>query len=97
MTRSQFKEVVLVPVLAWAALCAILLATALYAFWPQGHLKAAVGPIFALCKALIIAIVFMRLDRSSAMIRFAAVTGLLWLSILFTLTLADYFTRAALF
>lgn len=35
----------------------------------------------------------MHLDRSSNSIRLAAVTGLFWLTFLFTLTFADYLTR----
>lgn len=97
MTRRQFKEIVLVPVLAWAALCVVLAVTAVYAYWPAAPLKAVVGPSFAAVKAVIIAMIFMRLDRSAPMIRFTAVAGFLWLSILFLLGMADYFTRGSLF
>lgn len=43
--------------------------------------------------AVLIAVIFMRLRSSSALVRLAAVMSLLWVIFLFVLTFADYFTR----
>jgi cytochrome c oxidase subunit 4 len=49
--------------------------------------------LIALAKAALVVFVFMRLRRSHALVRIAAVTGLVTLSVLFALSGTDYATR----
>ena len=44
-------------------------------------------------KAIIIALFFMQIKGSSRLLHLAAVAGVMWLLILISLTLSDYFTR----
>ncbi|MGH6957560.1 MAG: hypothetical protein ACREEW_12925 [Caulobacteraceae bacterium] len=94
MTRHQLRHVVLVPLAAWAALGVAIVATCLYANWPHGPQKAAVTLLIAAAQALVSGVLFMRLDQASPLVRFAAVSGFVWLSYLFIFAFADYLTRA---
>lgn len=55
------------------------------------NLVAALGISFA--KMTLIALFFMHLKTENRMLHLAAVAGMLWLLIMFTLTLADYLGR----
>jgi cytochrome c oxidase subunit 4 len=79
--------------LCWAALLVLLAATTGAAFLPLGGFNAFVALAIAVCKALLVLIVFMELRRSSGLVRAFAVAGFFWLLILLTLTSADYLTR----
>lgn len=83
-------------VLTWLALLVLLLATAGAAFLKLGWGNTAVSLAIALVKALLVAIVFMRLRRAPALLRIAAVTGAATLALLFVLSTADYATRPEL-
>ncbi|HET7410691.1 MAG TPA: cytochrome C oxidase subunit IV family protein [Pararhizobium sp.] len=80
-------------VLAWAALSALLAATVALAYVPMGVGNLAVSLLIATAKAAIIMLVFMKLWRSQPLVRLAAGTLVLWLSILIGLTFTDYLTR----
>lgn len=80
-------------VLTWIALLALLLASAGSALLPLGWFNTAIGLVIAFIKALLVAIVFMRLRRAHALLRIAAVTGVVTLALLFILSGADYATR----
>jgi len=47
----------------------------------------------SISKALLVALFFMHMKGSSRLLHFAATAGVIWLLILFSLTLGDYFTR----
>ena len=81
------------PSLVWLALMLLLVATVASAYIPLGPFNTAINYIIATGKAALVFIFFMHLERSPAPLRIAAVTGLLWLSFLFTLSFADYVTR----
>ena len=83
-------------VLTWLALMALLATTAACALLRLGWLNTAVSLAVALAKALLVAFVFMRLRRASALLRLAAVAGAVTLVLLFGLALTDYATRTAL-
>lgn len=83
-------------VLTWAALMLLLAATAGIALLRLGWLNTAISMGIALAKALLVAIVFMRLKRAPALVRLAAVTGAVTLALLFGLGLTDYATRTEL-
>jgi cytochrome c oxidase subunit 4 len=83
-------------VLTWIALMALLAMTAGCALLRLGWLNTAISLAIALAKALLVAIVFMRLKRSPALLRLAAVAGVVTLVLLFGLSLTDYTTRTEL-
>ena len=83
-------------VLTWLALLALLATTAGCALLRLGWLNTAVSLAIALAKALLVAIVFMRLKRAPALLRLAAVTGAVTLALLFGLALTDYTPRTEL-
>jgi caa(3)-type oxidase subunit IV len=94
MTREQFRHVVVIPIGAWAALCVALVATAVYATLPHAPARLPVALAISGFKAAIVAIIFMRLDRSSSLVRLTALAGFAWLSLLGVFAFADYLTRA---
>jgi cytochrome c oxidase subunit 4 len=83
-------------VLTWLALMALLAATAACALLRLGWLNTAISLAIALTKALLVAIVFMRLKRAPALLRLAAVAGAVTLALLFGLSMTDYATRPVL-
>lgn len=95
MTWRELKSVVLAPLATWAGLCLALVATAAYAFLPDAPAKPVVALAIAGFKVVLIAALFMRLDRASALVRITALVGFLWLSFLFIFTFADFMMRSA--
>lgn len=83
-------------VLTWLALLALLATTAGCALLGLGWLNTVISLAIALAKALLVAIVFMRLKRAPALLRLAAVAGAVTLALLFGLALTDYTTRTEL-
>ena len=59
-------------------------------FWPCNLI---VALAVSITKAIIIALFFMQIKGSSRLLHLAAVAGVMWLLILISLTLSDYFTR----
>ena len=49
--------------------------------------------VLAVVKALLVALFFMHIKGSSRLLHLAATVGIIWLLIMLTLTLSDYFTR----
>jgi cytochrome c oxidase subunit 4 len=80
-------------ILTWLALMALLAATAAIAWLPLGWLNTAISLGIALAKALLVALVFMRLRRAHGLLRLTAVAGVVTLCLLFGLAGADYATR----
>jgi cytochrome c oxidase subunit 4 len=77
----------------WIELMVLLATTAACALLRLGWLNTAISLAIALAKALLVALVFMRLKRAPALLRLAAVTGAVTLALLFGLSLTDYATR----
>ena len=78
----------------FVALLVLLALTVEAARHDLGHWNFPVAATIATAKALLIALVFMELHESRALTRLVAAAGLIWLAILFMLSLSDYFTRA---
>ena len=76
-----------------AALLALLAVTWAIAYVDLGPFNLIVALAIAITKAIVIALFFMHIKGSSRLLHLAAVAGLLWLLILISLTLGDYFTR----
>ena len=94
VSPEERREVWIAPLAVWAALVALLFLSLGAAFAPLGPFKTATSLAIAGVKVILIALVFMKLDRSSNLVRLAAVAGLIWASFLFLLAGADYLARS---
>ena len=79
--------------LIWAALLLLLLLSLVLAYVPMGLFTPTAGIVIAFAKAGLVILLFMELAISKALIRLAAVAGVVFLAALFTLTLADVLAR----
>lgn len=92
--RTSMRQLLMTPLLTWAALMALLLATVSYALVPHAPLKPWVALSISAAKASLIALFFMRLVKATPLVRLAGLAGVFWLSFLFLFAFADYLTRA---
>ncbi len=83
-----------VYVVTWAALMALLAATFVIAHFRIGWVNPVAALGIAAAKAVLVALFFMHLKRSSTLLVLFALVGLFALAILFGLSGADYATRA---
>jgi cytochrome c oxidase subunit 4 len=93
MDKGRLWRICRLPLLIWAALCALLAATCTLAYVPMGEVNLPVSLAIAAAKAALIGVVFMRLREPNMLNRLAASAGPLWLLIMLLLIGADYFTR----
>jgi cytochrome c oxidase subunit IV len=77
----------------YLALVALVALTVEAARHDLGRWNFAVAVLIAAIKALLIALFFMHVRQSPALIKLVVCAGLLWLGILLSLTVADYWTR----
>lgn len=92
--QAPGRESVLVgPVVTWAVLIGLLLLNVLTAHLPLGRARPGANFAVAAVQVTLLGVLFMRLDRSSNLVRLAAVAGVIWVSFLFVLAGADYLTR----
>ena len=75
------------------ALMGLTLLTVYVAYLDLGPWNTFVALAIAVVKALLVVLWFMHVRYSSRLTWMFAAAGLLWLGILFTLTLSDYLTR----
>lgn len=80
--------------MTWVALMALLAATFVLAHFRMGSLNPVVALAIAAAKAVLVALFFMHLRRSSALVVLFALVAFFALAILVTLSGADYATRA---
>jgi cytochrome c oxidase subunit 4 len=80
--------------LVFAALLAMLALTVAVAFLPLGGWGPVAAMSIAVAKATLIMLYFMHLRQEEGLVRVFAVSGVVWLLLLFTLLLSDYLTRA---
>ena len=92
-TESGGESVFTAPVIVWLALMTLLFLSVGAAFAPLGPFKTSASLGVAGIKVVLIALVFMRLNRSSNLVRLAAGAGLMWAAFLFLLAGADYISR----
>jgi cytochrome c oxidase subunit IV len=76
-----------------AALMALLALTWCIGYVNLGLFNLVIALAISISKALLVALFFMHIKGSSRLLHLAAAAGVIWLLILFTLTLSDYFTR----
>lgn len=59
-----------------------------------GLFNLVIALVIAVAKMLLIVLFFMHIKGSSRLLHLAACVGVLWLLLMFTLTLGDYFSRS---
>lgn len=77
----------------WLALLLLLALSVGLAYSPLGGLNLAANLSIAAIMIGVVMFYFMELRRDSPLVRLTALGGVLWLLIMFWLTLNDYFTR----
>jgi cytochrome c oxidase subunit IV len=80
--------------LTWLALMALLALTTASSYIPMGAWNSVANMGISCAKALLIALFFMHLRGAGALLRIAAITGLVWLALLFGLSWSDFGTRS---
>jgi cytochrome c oxidase subunit 4 len=93
MTPGQRREIIWTPLAIWGGLLLLAAATLGYAYWHDAPAKLATGLLIALAKALLVAVVFMQLNKAAGIVRVAAIAGIVWASFLYLLSFADFLTR----
>ena len=81
--------------LIWLSLMGLLALSLILAFIPMGYLTPASGILIGAIKAALVVFMFMELSSAKALVRLAAMTGLVFLAVMFALTLAEVLTRLA--
>ncbi|TME46488.1 MAG: oxidase [Chloroflexi bacterium] len=81
--------------LIWAALMALLVLSLVLAHVSMGSFTVAAGIVIALVQAGLICVLFMELIEARPLIRLAAMSGVIFVAVLFALTLADVLSRVA--
>ena len=80
-------------VLVWASLVALLAITVAVSYAQFGRLNAVVALAIAAIKAALIVLFFMHLRSSARLIWVVTAASVVWLAIMFALTVSDYETR----
>ena len=80
-------------VLTWVALMILLALTCASSYLPMGSWNSVANIGISCAKGLLIAVFFMHLRHAGALLRIAALTGVIWLGILFGLSWSDFGTR----
>lgn len=78
-----------------AALMFLLVVTWSVGYVDLGLFNLVVALAIGIAKALLVALFFMHIKGSSRLLHLAATAGVIWLLILLSLTLGDYFTRGS--
>ena len=81
-------------ILTWLGLMVFLALTLGSSYIPMGPWNTAINMGISCAKALLIALFFMHLRGAGALLRIAAVVGLLWLALLFGISWSDFGTRS---
>ena len=78
---------------AWIALLALLALTCGSSYVPMGTINMVVNLAVAAVKALVVALVFMRLGSERPVLRLVALIGMVWLALLAGLSATDFGAR----
>lgn len=79
--------------LTWLGLLAFLALTVASSYVPMGMWNSVANLAISCAKGLLIALFFMELRTAGALVRIAALVGVVWLGILFGLSWSDFGTR----
>ena len=93
-SSSRHLPAIRTYVLVWVALMVLLGLTLGSSFVPLHGFNATTNLLIAVAKAALVAVFFMRLRSSAALIRLAAMVGVIWALILIGLSLVDELTRS---
>ena len=77
----------------WIALLLMTALTTSVAYIDLGRFSVVVALTIAVCKMLLVALLFMHVRHSTKLTKLVVLGGLLWLGILISLTMADFATR----
>lgn len=77
----------------WLVLTVLLVATVAGAYLPIGAWKLPLALTIAAAKAALVIVFFMEIGKGTVLVRLAGLAGLLWLLVMFGLTLSDYAFR----
>ena len=77
----------------FGALMFLLIITLVAAYFDLGWLNLPIALTIAVAKVILIVLYFMHVKFSSILVKIFSGTTMLWLAIMFILTLADYFSR----
>jgi cytochrome c oxidase subunit 4 len=80
--------------LTWLALMLCLAATLASSYLPMGPWNTVTNMGISCIKGVLIALFFMELREAPALLRIAAIAGLLWLALLFGISWSDFGTRS---
>jgi cytochrome c oxidase subunit 4 len=89
----MIKSTIIQYFLVLALLMLLLGATVCAAALDLGPFNNVLALLIAVTKAILVAFIFMHLRHADGRTRIFAAAGIVWLAILFSLTLSDYFTR----
>ena len=81
------------PLAVWIALLVMLAVNIAIALLPLGRFKTPLNLGAAVAQVCLMGLVFMRLYRSSPLVRLTAAAGFLWGSFLFIFATVDFLTR----
>jgi len=84
------------PSVYWKTFAALMVLLALtwgIGYANLGSFNLVVALAISISKALLVALFFMHIKGSSRLLHLAATAGVIWLLIMFSFTLGDYFTR----
>lgn len=81
------------PLLVWLALIVLLGVNVALSQLPANSPRAFANLVLAAVQAMLMFLVFMRLNRSSTLVRLTAGAAFFWMIFLFTMSGADFFTR----
>lgn len=87
------RAIVVRPLLVWAAMLALAAVSLGYALLPGAPAKLAVSLAVVAAQASLVLGLFMNLRRAGPLVRMTALIGVVWLSFLFILSAADFWTR----
>lgn len=79
--------------LIWAALLALLFSSLGFAYLPLGKITTTAGIVIAFIKAALVLALYMELAKPKALTWLAALSGIVLLATLFSLSLADVLSR----
>ncbi len=90
---SQHIDSVKTYTLVFVLLILLTVTTTGVAYLDLGHFSVVVALTIAVVKMLLVALFFMHIRHSTQLTKVVVVGGLLWLSILITLSMSDFITR----
>ncbi len=93
LTREQKHRLWFGPALVWLALVALLGLNTWLGYVPMGHENVAANYAIAAIMVALVAVFLMRLREAAGVIWLAALSGLMFLLMMFLLTFGDYFNR----